>query len=285
MTNNALSIYDGGRFDVMQRAAKAMVASGYFKDSKDLAQAVTKVMAGAELGIPPFAAMTGIHIIQGKPALGANLIATLVKNDPRYNYKVVKCDNEECIIDWFEGGELVGQSSFTFEEAKIAGLTVKDNWKRYTSDMLFARCITRGGRRFTPGIFGGAPIYTPDELGADIDPEGYIDAQSVQGDDFNQDIYPDEYSQTITIDGEIVEDEPQDTRGATAPDAQKARDPRKVKPETAVYEAEGFKVGDEVTINGSKQGIIQGFDGGTASISVNGKTVKAPFNLLELVTS
>jgi hypothetical protein len=40
--------------------------------------------------------------------------------------------------------------------------------------MLFARAITRGSRRFAPGIFGGSPIYTPEELGAEVDEDGDI---------------------------------------------------------------------------------------------------------------
>jgi hypothetical protein len=58
-------------------------------------------------------------------------------------------------------------------------LTSKDNWKKYPSDMLFARAISRGARRYAPGIFGGSPIYTPDELGADIDEDGNMIVDSV----------------------------------------------------------------------------------------------------------
>lgn len=173
MTSNSLAIYN--QFDQIQKAASALQASGYFKDVTSQAQAIVKVMAGAELGLPPFASMTGIHIIQGKPALGANVIATLVKNDPRYDYRVVTCTNDACTIAWFESGQKVGESGFTMAEAKAAGLTGKDNWQKFPSDMLFARAITRGARRYAPGIFGGAPVYTPEELGADVDPEGYIE--------------------------------------------------------------------------------------------------------------
>jgi hypothetical protein len=148
--------------------------SGYFKDVTTQAQAIVKVMAGAELGLPPFASMTGIHIIQGKPVLGANVIATLVKNDPRYNYRVKEATDTVCTIEWLEDGKPAGASSFTMAEAKTAGLTGKDNWSKYPSDMLFARAISRGARRFAPGIFGGSPIYTPDEMGADVDEDGMI---------------------------------------------------------------------------------------------------------------
>ena len=81
--SNALTVYE--RMNELSTAATAMHASGYFGDVKSQAQAMVKVMAGAEIGLPPFASMSGIHIVNGKPTLGANLIATLVKNDPRYD--------------------------------------------------------------------------------------------------------------------------------------------------------------------------------------------------------
>ena len=164
--SNALTVYE--RMNELSTAATAMHASGYFGDVKSQAQAMVKVMAGAEIGLPPFASMSGIHIVNGKPTLGANLIATLVKNDPRYDYRVKRADNEACVLAWYEGGALVGESSFSIQEANAAGLTNKQTWKAYASDMLFARALTRGARRYAPGIFGGAPIYTPDEMGVDL---------------------------------------------------------------------------------------------------------------------
>ena len=177
--SNALAVYE--RMNELTTAATALHASGFFSDVKTQAQAMVKVMAGAEIGLPPFAAMSGIHIVQGKPVLGANLIATLVKNDPRYDYRVKRADNEACVIGWYEGGKQTGESAFTLTEAQAAGLTGKPTWKAYPSDMLFARALTRGARRFAPGIFGGAPIYTPDEMGVDTDEDGHI----VQGEVIN----------------------------------------------------------------------------------------------------
>ena len=169
---NALTIYE--RMNELQTAANAMHASGMFADVKTQAQALVKIMAGAEMGLPPFASMSGIHLVQGKPVLGANLIATLVKNDPRYDYRIRTCDNDQCVLVWYENGAAVGESGFTIAEAQTAGLTGKDNWKKYPSDMLFARAISRGARRYAPGIFGGAPVYTPDEVNLDTDAEGQI---------------------------------------------------------------------------------------------------------------
>lgn len=210
---NALTIYE--QFDTLQRAALALYKSGFFTDAKSEAQAIVKVMAGAELGLPPFASMTGIHIIQGKPALGANVIATLVKNDGRYNYRPIQHDQEVCMIEWFENGHKVGEAGFTMTEAKIAGLTNKENWKKYPSDMLFARAITRGARRFAPGIFGGSPIYTPDELGADTDEEGYIvdvtpepasNGQPLTVEQINDDLFGPEHEPANSPDWDAIPD-------------------------------------------------------------------------------
>jgi len=179
--SNELAIYN--QLESIKGAAVALHASGFFSDVKNQAQAIVKVMAGAELGLPPFASMSGIHIVQGKPVLGSNVIATLVKNDPRYDYHIKQADNTACIIEWFENGKPQGESSFTLAEAsKISSkengqnikLSEKATWRFYTSDMLFARAISRGARRFAPGIFGGAPVYTPDEMNIDTDEDGYI---------------------------------------------------------------------------------------------------------------
>ena len=166
---NALTIY--GQFETLQRAAMALYKSNYFGDSKSEAQAIVKVMAGAELGLPPFASMTGIHIIQGKPALGANVIATLIKNDPRYNYRVLEMTDETCSIEFYENGQPCGVSEFTAKDAQRAQVK---NMNKFPRNMLFARAISNGAKWYTPGIFGGAPVYTPDELGADYDEEGYM---------------------------------------------------------------------------------------------------------------
>jgi len=151
--------------------ANAMAKSGYFPDSGQAAQAIVKIMAGQEVGIGPFASMTGIHIIQGKPALGANIIAALVKNDPRYNYLVTKHDETICSIDYYESGNKVGNSTFTSQDAKKAGTK---NMEKYPKNMLFARAMSNGAKWYTPGIFGGMPVYVPEELGADVDEDGNI---------------------------------------------------------------------------------------------------------------
>lgn len=158
-------------YNEVEKFGNAMVASGYFKDAGKISQAIVKIQAGAEIGLPPFASMSGIHIIQGKPVLGANLLATLIKNDPRYDYRIKTLTNDGCVIDFYENGEIVGQSIFTLEDAQKAK---SKNLDKFPRNMLFARAISNGSKWFTPGIFGGMPVYTPDEFGLEVDPEGDV---------------------------------------------------------------------------------------------------------------
>jgi hypothetical protein len=162
----------------VERAAKAMSASGFFPDSKQAAQAIVKVLAGRELGFGAFASMTGVAVIQGKPVIGANLLAAAVKQTGKYNYRVIKHTDQECEIAFYEGkispDNCVGISTFTMKDAQAAGLTNKDNWKKYPRNMLFARAIANGQKWYAPDVFNGVTVYTPDEMGASVDDDGNI---------------------------------------------------------------------------------------------------------------
>jgi len=160
--------------DDAERAARAMAASGFFNDTRQASQAIVKILAGQELGFGPFASMTGVAIIQGKPAIGANLMAAAVKRTGKYNYRVVEMTNDVCEIEFYENGQPVGKSRFTMQDAQAAGLTGKENWRKFPRNMLFARALSNGVRWYAPDIFNGATVYTPDELGAAEDNEGNV---------------------------------------------------------------------------------------------------------------
>jgi len=145
--------------------------SGYFSDAREAAQAIVKVLAGRELGFGPIASMTGIHIIKGKMAPSANIIAAAVKRSGRYDYKVALLDAEQCRLNFFDNGEPCGESSFSMEDARAAGVLSNPTWKQYARNMLFARAMSNGARWYCPDVFGG-PVYTPEELGEEVDEEG-----------------------------------------------------------------------------------------------------------------
>lgn len=143
---------------------KAFAESGMFADIKSAAQAIVKIQAGQEIGIPPFAAMTGIHIIQGKPTIGAGLIASRVKGSGKYDYKVIQNDETKCSIDFYQGKEKIGSSGFTMQDAQKAGTK---NLDKFPKNMLFARAISNGVKWFCPDVFSG-PVYVPEEMNFEI---------------------------------------------------------------------------------------------------------------------
>lgn len=153
--------------------ADILAKSGYFSDARSQAQAVVKILAGAELDFGPIASMNGIHIIEGKPAMAANLIGAAIKRSPRYNYRIVKHSDAECSVAFYEQGEKVGESTFTMKDAQAAGLVGRkgDMWGKYPRNMLFARALANGARWYCPDIFSTG-VYTPEELGADVDADG-----------------------------------------------------------------------------------------------------------------
>lgn len=165
--------------DDIYKVSDILAKSGMFGDVQSAAKCFVKVLAGKELGIPAFASMTGIHLIQGKPALSANLMAALIKGSGKYRYKKIKHTSEVCELEFFElwqnNWESLGISSFSKDDAQAAGLLAGNpNWKKYPKNMLFARAISNGFREFCPDLALGAPIYNPDELGAEISESGNV---------------------------------------------------------------------------------------------------------------
>lgn len=159
--------------------SKAFVQSGYFSDITKMAQAIVKIIAGRELGFGPVASMRHIYVHRGHIGLMAQLIASKVRESERYEYKILQCDDEACRIEFFRLGkkgaaESLGEAAFTIEEARRADLVKADSaWQTYPSDLLFARAMSRGQRRYCPDVFRQT-VYSKEEIEELMrrDPEG-----------------------------------------------------------------------------------------------------------------
>lgn len=159
-----------------QDLAKVFVMSGFFKDTVQLSQGIVKVMYGQELGLSPMVAMTQIDVVEGRPAPSAALVLALIEKHDDYDYEVEESTPEVARLAFYRittGGDRVlrGTASFTIQDAQRAGLASRKNWQSYPEDMLFNRAVTRGARRYCPGLFQGIAAYTPEELGAQAPPE------------------------------------------------------------------------------------------------------------------
>lgn len=123
---------------------------------------------GELLGLPPIAAITGIHVIEGKPSVSAGLISALVR---RAGHRLRVQGDEIQANAWITRADdpsFTYRSVWTMDRAKTAGLLSKTNWQRYPAAMLKARAISEVARDACQEVLLGI-AYTPDELGADDD--------------------------------------------------------------------------------------------------------------------
>jgi hypothetical protein len=151
--------------------AGAMVGAGMFPDLTSANTAFIKILAGQEMGVAPFQAVSGIHVIQGRASLSANLMAAKVKGSGKYDYRVSEQSETRCTIDFFQREEgkwvHIGSSLFTIEMARKAGTK---NLDKFPQNMLFARAMSNGVKMYTPDVFG-MPVYTEDEIETEINGE------------------------------------------------------------------------------------------------------------------
>jgi hypothetical protein len=140
--------------------SKIYYESGMFTDAKSAAQAFVKIQAGQEIGLSPFASMSGINVIVGKPTFGAGVIASAVKNSAKYDFKVKELTDLICSIDFFEGKEFIGNSTFTIADAKKQATK---NLEKFPRNMLYARAMSNGQKWFCPDVFQMA-VYVPEEM-------------------------------------------------------------------------------------------------------------------------
>lgn len=184
------------RFEFHQRASKLFATSGLFSDIKGqteaqaIAQAYVKISLGESMGFNPAESMTGIDIIVGRVAVGANLRAARMQR-AGYSWDMLQLDDKGCRLRLKLNGkylmcEDINQQtgeitdvpvtvSFMLEDAVKANLAGKDNYKKNPRNMFFARAITNAQRWYAPGILGADILST--EEAQDLDPAGTQDSK------------------------------------------------------------------------------------------------------------
>jgi hypothetical protein len=123
------------------------------------------------LGVSPIHAITSIHVIEGKPTASADLIAALIR---KAGHRLrITGDDTQCVAILIrqDDPDFEFRAEWTMKKAQSAGLTGKGVWKNYPGAMLRSRAITEVARMGAPDALYGV-IYTPEELGADVNAEG-----------------------------------------------------------------------------------------------------------------
>lgn len=143
-------------FQDVQGMAQAIAKSGLF-GMKTPDQALALMLVAQAEGQHPATITQDYDIIQGKAARKTHSV-------------LARFQQMGGTVEWHELSDTIADASFahkaggrlriqwTFEQAKKAGLTGKDNWKNYPRAMLRARCIAEGIRAVYPAALGGMMV-------------------------------------------------------------------------------------------------------------------------------
>jgi hypothetical protein len=136
---------------------------------------------GHELGLSPMQSLRGIHVIEGRPRLAADLMVALCLRRPdicRY-FKLVKSTHDEATYETLRVGHgEPTQFTYTIDMAKQAGLLDKgrdeqaraqNNWRRNPAAMLRARASSSLAQA----------VYQDIVFGLDTDEEQLEDAPAI----------------------------------------------------------------------------------------------------------
>lgn len=124
-------------------------------------------LMGAELGIPMWAAVNNINVINGKPTIAPQLMLSKIYGSGALrDLKISVSDTQASVTMWRKGFDSPHTEVFTMEDAKRLGLNTKDNWNKQPKTMMKWRAVAACARIVVPDVILG--MYTQEEMGANV---------------------------------------------------------------------------------------------------------------------
>ncbi len=122
--------------------AKLLASSGLLPKQYDgnVGAVLVAMQMGAEVGLPPMAAIQNIAVINGRPSLWGDAMLAVCMAHPKWGGIEESGDAKTatCTV-WRKGDEKPRTVTFTIEDARTAGLANKDTYKQYPARMLQMR--------------------------------------------------------------------------------------------------------------------------------------------------
>lgn len=144
-------------------ANTAFVPGSYRGNAAAVAAAI---LAGREVGIGPMTALQHLHVIDGRPAMSAQLMRALVLA-AGHTIRVQESTMARCILVGARRGGVEQSVTWTMDDARRAGVAGRPSWGRYPRQMLLARATGELCRAVFPDVLGGMG-YTHEEA-AELD--------------------------------------------------------------------------------------------------------------------
>ncbi len=160
-------LFDPDRFATMRQMAGILLKSGFLPRAiRTEEQVITILIKGCELGIPPMEALTGIVVIDGKPAVSPQLMLSLINRSGELRDIAIDSDDQHCTVTMTRRGRRPHTETFTLADARRMGLASRENWMKQPRVMLRWRAVSACARIVFPDVISG--LYTLEEMDAAV---------------------------------------------------------------------------------------------------------------------
>jgi hypothetical protein len=121
------------------------------------------MLTGHEIGVGPMQALAKIHVVDGRPAMAAELMRGVILAHGHEVWIEESTNTRVTVGGRRKDSSRESRFTWTLDDAKTAGLAGKDNWRKYPRAMLLARATAELARAMFPDVLAGLS-YTVEEL-------------------------------------------------------------------------------------------------------------------------
>ena len=160
--NELQTIENTSSLDEMRERAGLLVKSGFLPPAiKTVEQAMTIILTGRELNLGFMESLRSINVINGRPAMSAQLILALAQRTGELEDMKVEEKPGSCQTTVKRKGRSPHSYTFSMDDAKALGLTTRDQWIKQPKTMMRWRSLSGNLRiSFADALCG---VYTDDE--------------------------------------------------------------------------------------------------------------------------
>lgn len=127
-------------------------------------EATAAILAGAEVGLSPMAALRSFDVIQGVAAPRANTLRAVVQSQGHDVWVVESTETRAVVDGQRRGSSRVQRSVWSIDRAAKLKLTGKSNWQNQPQAMLVARATAECCRLVASDAILGLSAYSVEEL-------------------------------------------------------------------------------------------------------------------------
>lgn len=155
-------------YELAEKVARTEFVPGALRGKPDAIMAC--VLAGHEMGISPLKALQQIHVIDGRPSMSAELMRAVAQAHGHEVWVEESTNTRVTVCGQRAGSNHVQKVTWTLDDASKAGLSGKQNWRKYPRQMLLARASAELVRMAFPDVLAGLS-YAKEEIedGFDFD--------------------------------------------------------------------------------------------------------------------